>query len=620
MVSRREKLSRSWYSMREQIFQKQMSVLTDPSLQLLEPERESIIHACHGTNIYDRLSAHNSNCCVGVADPSTNTSSDNLNGNVLKDLSDVERMAKGQRRQKIPSERLPNPYAKTYYFNGVHNRSRRRSDGGCGSVGISETQKEPSDKDDDNVGDAKETVDFCDQSGSVARCGSDSSYSEPRISCASRSAIEASENSTNFLEAEEEDCEDEEEDEDEVVVVSSSTKFNNTPCPDASYSNSEIELGLSTAISKNQLCDDNAARISERSGEELHLARQRFRNGFTLSCLDKRQEEQDGEESPPHFIKDDLGRDSSLKENVERKANDEFQTIRGKVAEKKGSEKADGEICRHKCRKNKQRPTLKSPTEKQSPKERNKKFTFSSDSAPFRDKLRQESAKIHESLFSNTLKGSLAGYRIPKKSRSESESDTKQENQQNLPSPQPILQQQPPVWKESRSPTDHNTSRLPPHSPTWNVTSPPALVPTSTASVNANHEKRPSRRDRYGELPSAATHLNGRENGCSPRLVIKLRKDPNYPESPRWRRDGDVQGDSVYDFKCEASESPPRHIRLKLNTKPHRHTYKHLSNHLNPASVMSEIRTSEKGSSKYSMRTRSNGEDSMVSNVNASYS
>ncbi|XP_053623698.1 PHD finger protein rhinoceros [Plodia interpunctella] len=57
MVSRREKLSRSFFRLREQTFHKQVAVLTaDPSIS--GPELAAIIEANHGPSIYDRLYSH----------------------------------------------------------------------------------------------------------------------------------------------------------------------------------------------------------------------------------------------------------------------------------------------------------------------------------------------------------------------------------------------------------------------------------------------------------------------------------------------------------------------------------------------------------------------------------
>lgn len=57
MVSRREKLSRSFFRMREQTFHKQVAVLTT-DLTISGPDLAAIIEANHGPSIYDRLYSH----------------------------------------------------------------------------------------------------------------------------------------------------------------------------------------------------------------------------------------------------------------------------------------------------------------------------------------------------------------------------------------------------------------------------------------------------------------------------------------------------------------------------------------------------------------------------------
>lgn len=57
MVCRREKLSRSFFRMREQTFHKQASVLSSASLSV--PVVQAIIEANHGPSIYDRLYSYN---------------------------------------------------------------------------------------------------------------------------------------------------------------------------------------------------------------------------------------------------------------------------------------------------------------------------------------------------------------------------------------------------------------------------------------------------------------------------------------------------------------------------------------------------------------------------------
>ncbi|XP_076360069.1 uncharacterized protein LOC143252199 isoform X2 [Tachypleus tridentatus] len=128
------------------------------------------------------------------------------------------------------------------------------------------------------------------------------------------------------------------------------------------------------------------------------------------------------------------------------------------------------------------------------------------DHSPDKDKLREESAKICESIFATTAtsRGSLSGYRIPKKVKSENN----------------ILE---------------NTRGNSPVSPLSEVSSPKK----DTFSTGDSYQKFRSSRNwsNNKDLISHSTLLNGGNQGQSKRLVIKLRKDPNFPDSPRWKRD-----------------------------------------------------------------------------------
>ncbi|XP_013774873.1 LOW QUALITY PROTEIN: protein Jade-1-like [Limulus polyphemus] len=157
------------------------------------------------------------------------------------------------------------------------------------------------------------------------------------------------------------------------------------------------------------------------------------------------------------------------------------------------------------------------------------------DHSPDKDRLREESAKICESIFATTAtsRGSLSGYRIPKKVKSENN----------------ILE---------------NTRGNSPVSPLSEVSSPKK----DTFSTGDNYQKfRTSRNwSNSRDLISHSTLLNGENQGQSKRLVIKLRKDPNFPDSPRWKRDPTF-GEGTDAFKVVQNDwqSPPkrtdRHLR-----------------------------------------------------------
>lgn len=112
MVSRREKLSRSFFRMREQTFHKQVSVLSGESA-LPAPDLMAIIEANHGPSIYDRLYSH-----PNAADHKNNF--DELLSRIAGSESgeDKKRDINGMVRGPNAS----NPYKKTY-LNGSTRRS-----------------------------------------------------------------------------------------------------------------------------------------------------------------------------------------------------------------------------------------------------------------------------------------------------------------------------------------------------------------------------------------------------------------------------------------------------------------------------------------------------------------
>ncbi|CAH2103646.1 unnamed protein product [Euphydryas editha] len=107
MVSRREKLSRSFFRMREQTFHKQVAVLsTDPTIS--GPDLAAIIEANHGPSIYDRLYSH-------ANAPDHKNDFDNLLARIApQDSSDDK---KKDRNGLIRGSKSTNPYKK-HYVNG----------------------------------------------------------------------------------------------------------------------------------------------------------------------------------------------------------------------------------------------------------------------------------------------------------------------------------------------------------------------------------------------------------------------------------------------------------------------------------------------------------------------
>ncbi|XP_063239806.1 PHD finger protein rhinoceros-like [Bacillus rossius redtenbacheri] len=125
MVSRREKLSRSFFRTREQTFHKQVAVLSNTNYNLSGKEIEAVIQANHGPSIYDRLysqpltedQTEDFDLIVariaGIGSPAQSVTADE------KSKTDINGLLKSCEKKVA----LDNPY-KRFYFNGA---SRRRS-------------------------------------------------------------------------------------------------------------------------------------------------------------------------------------------------------------------------------------------------------------------------------------------------------------------------------------------------------------------------------------------------------------------------------------------------------------------------------------------------------------
>lgn len=106
MVSRREKLSRSFFRMREQTFHKQVAVLSaDASIP--EQELAAIIEANHGPSIYDRLYSHPNA-------PDHKNDFEDLLARIAPTETGAE---KKDRNGLVKSSKAANPYKK-HYVNG----------------------------------------------------------------------------------------------------------------------------------------------------------------------------------------------------------------------------------------------------------------------------------------------------------------------------------------------------------------------------------------------------------------------------------------------------------------------------------------------------------------------
>ncbi|XP_045784450.1 PHD finger protein rhinoceros [Maniola jurtina] len=107
MVSRREKLSRTFFRMREQTFHKQIAVLTaDPTIS--GPDLAAIIEANHGPSIYDRLYSHPNA-------PDHKNDFDDLLARIAPQDSGDEK--KKDRNGLVRGSKSANPYKK-HYVNG----------------------------------------------------------------------------------------------------------------------------------------------------------------------------------------------------------------------------------------------------------------------------------------------------------------------------------------------------------------------------------------------------------------------------------------------------------------------------------------------------------------------
>ncbi|XP_014241583.1 PHD finger protein rhinoceros [Cimex lectularius] len=116
MVSRREKLSRTFFRMREQTFHKQIAVLSEPSCSLSSAEITAVKEANHGPSIYDKLYSH-----TAASELSTDfeTALARIAGVSSPTLEDKNKIDRNGMRKKPE-----NPYKRMYVNGGLE---RRRS-------------------------------------------------------------------------------------------------------------------------------------------------------------------------------------------------------------------------------------------------------------------------------------------------------------------------------------------------------------------------------------------------------------------------------------------------------------------------------------------------------------
>ncbi|GAB6027286.1 hypothetical protein CHUAL_001568 [Chamberlinius hualienensis] len=465
MVGRRERLSQTWRKTRAEIFYQQIAVLSDPNSNLTDSERTWVIHACHGSSIYDRLCSDKPCTCQAKED------ADGVSDSRLSVASDQEKI---KRTSSNPSNvRLPNPYAKTYIMSRSSRTSRR--------IGESSLSKEnPSNE-------------------SAADC---SIYCDGSLNC---TELTQSPNSRVFNE--------------NGIGTKSHVK------PTSRHSSKAETVADYMDYDSVQLCHQRAVRNRLRN----HSAENAIGNEVK-EIYQEPKDDDDNAEMKECISSEDGNRndDSNLDNSVDKRDEESTENILScKSKAKTNTKKSSATKCR-----------LKELA----------KVNATEDVTQFRDKQKQESEKVHESLFATSQKQRLAGYRIPKKRSSNDllnetkivENSSKQELNAALTNLDILPQSSPPKDPRLTSPNyslqNHSSTVFP-----FKVTSPnhQQLI-SAPRSQRSNHQLFP-------------------DNTYPPRLVMKLRKDRNYPESQQqWIRANDMPsgGLSVYDFPNEQAESP----------------------------------------------------------------
>ncbi|XP_076056710.1 uncharacterized protein LOC143034484 [Oratosquilla oratoria] len=131
MVSRREKISRSFLKTREQTFSKQVALLTAENLTLSPLELDAVKQANHGPSVYDRLFSH------ADAPKHSIKQFEKIRARIAGTLKEKEK--KEEKKKDINGLiKPPNPYKKNY-LNGAEQR-RSRSSSRYGSTSASDTE------------------------------------------------------------------------------------------------------------------------------------------------------------------------------------------------------------------------------------------------------------------------------------------------------------------------------------------------------------------------------------------------------------------------------------------------------------------------------------------------
>ncbi|XP_037802217.1 PHD finger protein rhinoceros-like [Penaeus monodon] len=126
MVSRRERLSRSFLKTREQTFSKQASILASSSMNLTQQEVDAVMQANHGPSVYDQLYSHPS------APSHTQKHFEKIIACIAGTLTEKVKPKKEPEKKDVnglirtSKDKTDNPYKKMY-VNGAEQRRSRSS-------------------------------------------------------------------------------------------------------------------------------------------------------------------------------------------------------------------------------------------------------------------------------------------------------------------------------------------------------------------------------------------------------------------------------------------------------------------------------------------------------------
>lgn len=546
MVNRREKLNRSLFKLREDVFKKQVALLSNKAAKFTDKERNAIVQANHSDNVYDRLYSSDyekfpiMNSIVSVLE-----GKDCPPGDLTPQKRQVKKPEKvvvtsPDKMQKTTNQ--PNPYAK-HYFNGIRRSHRRftslfqlseeregspsnkcrikkrfRKDSSVerevgssrlnNELGETSSILEPTDlaeeqleaKDEQsnlsvfeeneesraNAGNSRVSDDLSDEDERELFLEEEESKSEPTQDLCERKVLQAKGSNINSKT-------------DQNLIEHEDTKINSevkvTICANdlvvLNTEGKENESFISSIIEKCPGVEELETSLPSEKNCEVSL------NGD----LDGRSLREDLNKEP-----DSVFADSESDDDGDKLVLSPRRLRSGKTSSRSSS--ASSSVKNESLSKLLKKPSFNqrirnlSPTEKSSP---SRFDELDSD----KKKIRDESIKVRESLFPATSpkSSSLAGYRIPKKKSESSDSENMK---------------------------DRGNSPL----------SPLSDIAAKKMDCSAYNQK-PAR---HPSLPPKTLNWDQSTKNLmqSPRLVIKLRKDP---DSPRWRSDSYNYSEPTNDSK-----------------------------------------------------------------------